>query len=113
MLQDDFSSVTSDADNHAVQVASRSLSLVIGETLVRTKIYLSVFFAHDKLGAAFYDSSSAIIYFIPDVEETSRFDITQQSNVEPTEREDRRSVDAVLSSSGYSTVGGHLFSENK
>jgi hypothetical protein len=43
------------------------------------KIYLSVFFAHNKLGAAFYDSSSAIIYFIPDVEETSRFDITQQS----------------------------------
>jgi hypothetical protein len=43
------------------------------------KIYLSLFFAHNKLGAAFYDSASAIIYFIPDVEETSRFDITQQS----------------------------------
>lgn len=44
-----------------------------------TQIYLSVFFAHNKLGAAFYDSSTAIIYFIPDVEETLRFDITQQS----------------------------------
>ncbi|CAF4414290.1 unnamed protein product, partial [Adineta steineri] len=50
------------------------------------KIYLRVFFAHNKLGAAFYDSSSAIIYFIPDVEETSRFDITQQilTDIQPS-----------------------------
>ena len=48
-------------------------------SVLLSQIYLSVFFAHNKLGAAFYDSSSAIIYFIPDVEETSRFDITQQS----------------------------------
>ncbi|CAF1142130.1 unnamed protein product [Adineta ricciae] len=68
MLQDDYSSVTSDLDTHTDQ------------------IYLSVVFAHNKLGAAFYDSSSAIIYFIPDVEETSRFDITQQilTDIQPS-----------------------------
>ncbi|CAF1403719.1 unnamed protein product [Adineta steineri] len=68
MFQDDYSSITSDLDTHANQ------------------IYLSVFFAHNKLGAAFYDSSSAIIYFIPDVEETSRFDITQQilTDIQPS-----------------------------
>ncbi|UJR31066.1 hypothetical protein I4U23_018576 [Adineta vaga] len=68
MLQDDHTSITSDLDTHHIQ------------------IYLSVFFAHNKLGAAFYDSSSAIIYFIPDVEETSRFDITQQilTDIQPS-----------------------------
>ncbi|CAF1056038.1 unnamed protein product [Rotaria magnacalcarata] len=68
MYQDDYSSVASDIDTHNIQ------------------IYLSVFFAHNKLGAAFYDSTSAIIYFIPDVEETSRFDITQQilSDIQPS-----------------------------
>ncbi|CAF0796301.1 unnamed protein product [Rotaria sordida] len=68
MYQDDYSSITSDLDTHSIQ------------------IYLSVFFAHNKLGAAFYDSTSAIIYFIPDVEETSRFDITQQilADIQPS-----------------------------
>ncbi|CAF4984475.1 unnamed protein product [Rotaria sp. Silwood1] len=69
MYQDDISSITSDLDTHSIQV-----------------IYLSVFFAYNKLGAAFYDSTSAIIYFIPDVEETSRFDITQQilTDIQPS-----------------------------
>lgn len=77
MYQDDYSSITSDFDSHSIQVVQSANNSSLH--CFFSQIYLSVFFAHNKLGAAFYDSSSAIIYFIPDVEETSRFDITQQS----------------------------------
>jgi hypothetical protein len=78
------------------------------------KIYLSVFFAHNKLGAAFYDSSSAIIYFIPDVEETSRFDITQQRKNFVHRRKKFLVVTSLMfSSSRCSTIDDYLFSKNK
>lgn len=79
MNPDDFSTITSDLETNTVQVAlDDSLHLVIESIFIHPQIYLSVFVAHNKLGAAFYDSATAIIYFVPDVEETSRFDITQQ-----------------------------------
>ena len=80
MYQDDYSSITSDFDSHTIQVIhSERKTRMMTASFSFSQIYLSVFYAHNKLGAAFYDSSSAIIYFIPDVEETLRFDITQQS----------------------------------
>ncbi|CAF1077878.1 unnamed protein product [Didymodactylos carnosus] len=71
MFQEDYSSVTTESEAN------------VGQT---TEIYLSLYVTYQKLGAAFYDTASAILYYIGDIEETNRFDITQQilADVQPS-----------------------------
>jgi hypothetical protein len=79
MLHDDYSSITTELETTTSQVARFNAECRSCNT--HCQIYLSLVYAQNKLGAAFYEAASAIIYFMPDVEETARFDITQQSNV--------------------------------